>query len=108
MPNSTPISGPSQKQIHGPSNANLKDYGKMIADLGGADVCCGGIGWSGHIAYIEPGSAAFAASSLEEWKKMEEDWPAHRGADPLQHPPELPGTGVWAEWGLVGGAPEDI
>ena len=42
----------------------------MIADLGGADVCYGGIGWSGHIAYIEPGSEAFAGSSLEEWKKI--------------------------------------
>ena len=42
----------------------------MIADLGGADVCYGGIGWSGHIAYIEPGSEAFAARSLEEWKKI--------------------------------------
>ena len=61
---------PPEKQIQGPSNANFKDYGKMIADLGGADVCYGGIGWSGHIAYIEPGSAAFAAPSLEEWKKI--------------------------------------
>ena len=61
---------PPEKQIQGPSNANFKDYGKMIADLGGADVCYGGIGWSGHIAYIEPGSEAFAAPSLEEWKKI--------------------------------------
>jgi 6-phosphogluconolactonase/glucosamine-6-phosphate isomerase/deaminase len=61
---------PPEKQIQGPSDANFRDYGKMIADLGGADVCYGGIGWSGHIAYIEPGSEAFAASSLEEWKKI--------------------------------------
>ena len=61
---------PPESQIQGPTNSNFKDYGKMIADLGGADVCYGGIGWSGHIAYIEPGSAAYAASSLEEWKKI--------------------------------------
>jgi len=61
---------PPEKQIQGPNNSNFKDYGKMIADLGGADVCYGGIGWSGHIAYIEPGSEAFAAPSLEEWKKI--------------------------------------
>jgi len=61
---------PPEKQIQGPTNSNFQDYGKMIDDLGGADVCYGGIGWSGHIAYIEPGSEAFAAPSLEEWKKI--------------------------------------
>ena len=61
---------PPEKQIQGPTNANFQDYGKMIEDLGGADVCYGGIGWSGHIAYIEPGSEAYAAESLEEWKKL--------------------------------------
>jgi len=61
---------PPEKQIQGPTNANFKDYGKMIDDMGGADVCYGGIGWSGHIAYIEPGSEAFAAPSLEEWLKI--------------------------------------
>jgi 6-phosphogluconolactonase/glucosamine-6-phosphate isomerase/deaminase len=65
-----PALRPPEAQIQGPTNANFQDYGKMIADLGGADVCYGGIGWSGHIAYIEPGSEAFAASSLEEWKKI--------------------------------------
>ena len=61
---------PPEKQIQGPTNANFKDYGKMIADMGGADVCYGGIGWCGHLAYIEPGSEAFKADSLEEWKKI--------------------------------------
>lgn len=61
---------PPEGQIQGPTQANFKDYGKMIADLGGADVCYGGIGWSGHIAYIEPGSEAFAAPNLDEWKKL--------------------------------------
>ena len=60
---------PPEDQIVGLTNKNLKDYEKMIEDLGGADVCYGGIGWSGHIAFIEPGSKEFEGS-LEEWKEM--------------------------------------
>jgi glucosamine-6-phosphate deaminase len=61
---------PPESQIQGPTNANFKDYGKMLADLGGADVCYGGIGWCGHLAYIEPGAEALKADSLEEWKQI--------------------------------------
>jgi glucosamine-6-phosphate deaminase len=61
---------PPESQIVGPTNENFKNYGKMIADLGGADVCYGGIGWCGHLAFIEPGSEAFKASSLEEWRQI--------------------------------------
>jgi glucosamine-6-phosphate deaminase len=61
---------PSEDQIVGPTNENLASYGKMIADLGGADVCYGGIGWSGHLAFIEPGSEAFPAVDLQEWKTL--------------------------------------
>ncbi len=57
-----------EKQIRGPNNGNLKNYGKMIEDAGGADVCDGGIGWSGHIAFIDP-DAEFKAP-LEEFVKM--------------------------------------
>jgi hypothetical protein len=42
----------------------------MIADLGGADVCFGGIGWSGHLAFIEPGSEAYPPIELEAWKQL--------------------------------------
>ncbi len=61
---------PPEHQIQGPTDANFGDYGKMLADLGGADVCYGGIGWCGHLAYIEPGSEAFKAASLDEWKQI--------------------------------------
>ena len=44
---------PPMAQIHFPSDKNINDYGKMIADMGGADVCYGGIGWCGHIAFWE-------------------------------------------------------
>mgnify|MGYP001216104728 CR=1 FL=1 len=43
-----------EQQIHFPNEKNIKDYSKMIEDLGGADVCYGGIGWSGHFAFFEP------------------------------------------------------
>jgi glucosamine-6-phosphate deaminase len=44
---------PPQEQIHFPTKECLRDYAKMIEDLGGADVCYGGIGWCGHIAFWE-------------------------------------------------------
>jgi len=58
------------KQVIGPTNKNIKVYGKMLADLGGADVCYSGPGWTGHLAFIEPTAPEFAAASLEEWKQM--------------------------------------
>jgi glucosamine-6-phosphate deaminase len=44
---------PPMSQIHFPNTKNINDYGKMIDDLGGADVCYGGVGWCGHIAFWE-------------------------------------------------------
>ena len=61
---------PPENQIHGLSNENIAHYGKMLADLGGADICYSGPGWTGHLAFIEPDAPEFAAASLEEWKKM--------------------------------------
>ncbi len=43
-----------EKQIHFPSTKNVASYSRMIEDLGGADICYGGIGWAGHIAFFEP------------------------------------------------------
>ena len=61
---------PPLKQVQGPTSKNINDYGRMIADLGGADICYSGPGWSGHLAFIDPCSPEFAAPSLEEWKKL--------------------------------------
>jgi glucosamine-6-phosphate deaminase len=61
---------PPESQIVGFTNKNFPHYGKMIEDLGGADVCHGGIGWSGHIAFIDPGTDAFPPVPLEEFKKI--------------------------------------
>ncbi|MGE5528206.1 MAG: hypothetical protein ACM3X6_03585 [Patescibacteria group bacterium] len=44
---------PPLSQIHFPTREALPDYGRMLEDLGGADVCYGGIGWCGHIAFWE-------------------------------------------------------
>jgi len=61
---------PPEKQVHLLGNRTLRDYGKRIADLGGADICYSGPGWTGHLAFIEPDAPEFAANSLAEWKKM--------------------------------------
>ncbi|MHB0936208.1 MAG: 6-phosphogluconolactonase [Armatimonadota bacterium] len=42
-----------ESQIHFPGKENVNDYSRMIEDLGGADICYGGIGWCGHIAFFE-------------------------------------------------------
>lgn len=60
---------PPKKQIVGFTNKNINDYGKMITDLGGADICYSGPGWTGHLAFIEPDAPEFSGE-LEEWKKM--------------------------------------
>ncbi len=60
---------PPEDQIIGPTNKNINDYGKMIEDMGGADACYSGPGWTGHLAFIEPDAPEFDAE-LDEWKKM--------------------------------------
>ena len=61
---------PPKKQFVGFTNKNVNDYSQMIADLGGADICYSGPGWTGHLAFIEPDAPEFRGS-LEEWKQME-------------------------------------
>ncbi len=60
---------PPEEQIHVFTNRNIRDYGRMLADLGGADICYSGPGWTGHLAFIEPDAPEFAGS-LDEWKRM--------------------------------------
>jgi glucosamine-6-phosphate deaminase len=45
---------PKDENIHFPTRDKLADYSRRIEELGGADVCYGGIGWGGHIAFWEP------------------------------------------------------
>lgn len=60
---------PPERQIVGPSNANIDCYSHMIVDAGGADACYSGPGWTGHIAFIDPGAPEFAGD-MAQWKKL--------------------------------------
>jgi glucosamine-6-phosphate deaminase len=60
---------PPEDQVRGPTNENIADYGKMITDLGEADICYSGPGWTGHLAFVEPDAPEFDAP-LDEWKEM--------------------------------------
>jgi glucosamine-6-phosphate deaminase len=60
---------PPKEQVIGPTTENIGDYGRMIEDMGGADACYTGPGWTGHLAFIEPDAPEFQGS-LEEWKRM--------------------------------------
>ncbi len=61
---------PPESQVHGLTNANLNDYGTMLADLGGADICYSGPGWTGHLAFIEPDAPEFATEDLDAYLAM--------------------------------------
>jgi glucosamine-6-phosphate deaminase len=62
---------PPRNQIHGPQTENIEYYGKMIEDLGNADLCQSGPGWTGHLAFIEPGLPGTEfEGTLEEFKEM--------------------------------------
>jgi glucosamine-6-phosphate deaminase len=60
---------PARKNVIGFTNDNVSSYSKMIADLGGADICYSGPGWTGHLAFIEPDAPEFKGE-LDEWKQM--------------------------------------
>ncbi len=60
---------PHEDNIHFPTTAAIGDYGTMIEDLGGADVCYGGIGWCGHIAFWEAHLGFEFAGDLEAFKR---------------------------------------
>jgi len=64
-----PALRPPEEQIHGPTTENIRDYGRRIADIGGADACYSGPGWTGHLAFIEPDAPEFEGD-LETWKGM--------------------------------------
>ncbi len=60
---------PPENQMIGLTNETFKDYGKRIADLGGADICYSGPGWTGHLAFVEP-DAPEVPKDLEAFKQM--------------------------------------
>jgi glucosamine-6-phosphate deaminase len=60
---------PPESQMVGLTDKNFRNYGKMISDLGGADICYSGPGWTGHMAFVDP-DAPEVPKDLEEFKKM--------------------------------------
>ena len=58
-----------ESQLHFPSDKNIEDYGKMIEDAGQIDVCYGGIGWCGHIAFWEAHLGEEFGDDIEAYKK---------------------------------------
>lgn len=67
--NLDPSLRPPESQMTGLTNENFKVYGKMISDLGGADVCYSGPGWTGHMAFVDP-DAPEVPKELEAFKRM--------------------------------------
>jgi len=58
---------PPREQFVCFSDIDINDYSRKLADLGGADICYSGPGWTGHLAFVEPDAPEFDAL-LEEWK----------------------------------------
>ena len=61
---------PPMKQVIGPNDQNIRDFGTILEDAGNADCVYIGPGWTGHLCFIEPTSPEFSAQSLDEWKTM--------------------------------------
>ncbi len=59
---------PREEKMHFPSSENITRYSALIEDAGGADVCYGGIGWSGHIAFWEPQLGEEFAGDLDAYR----------------------------------------
>jgi len=61
-----------ENQVHFFTNENVSYYSDLIDEVGegGADVCYAACGWPGHIAFIDPDTEEFKASSLEEFKQL--------------------------------------
>lgn len=60
---------PAQENCHFPTTAALGDYTDKIEQLGGADVCYGGLGWCGHIAFWESHLGAEFHGDLAAFKE---------------------------------------
>jgi 6-phosphogluconolactonase/glucosamine-6-phosphate isomerase/deaminase len=60
---------PPRAQVTLFTNENVKDYSKMLVDMGGADACYCGPGWAGHVAFIDPNVPEWS-KDLAEWKKQ--------------------------------------
>jgi glucosamine-6-phosphate deaminase len=60
---------PLEENCHFPTREKIGDYSSMIDALGGADVCYGGIGWCGHIAFWESHLGLEFEGDLDAYKQ---------------------------------------
>jgi glucosamine-6-phosphate deaminase len=60
---------PPAAQIHFPTTEALPGYSDTIAELGSPDVCYGGIGWGGHIAFWEPQLGHEFAGDMDAYRQ---------------------------------------
>jgi glucosamine-6-phosphate deaminase len=60
---------PPREQIHFPTKDAIGHYYDMMQEAGGVDVCYGGIGWCGHIAFWESSLGHEYGDDLEAYKK---------------------------------------
>ena len=58
------------ENVHFPTNANIKDYSKIIDDITegtGADIASTSPGWAGHMAFVDPIPEFIGNGNIEEW-----------------------------------------
>ena len=60
---------PPREQIHFPTKDAIGHYYDMMQEAGGVDVCYGGIGWCGHIAFWESSLGHEYGDDLEAYMK---------------------------------------
>lgn len=60
---------PPMSQIHFPTKDAIGHYAELMEEAGGVDVCYGGIGWCGHIAFWESSLGHEFGDDLEAYKK---------------------------------------
>ena len=57
------------ENVHFPTNANIKDYSKIIDDITegtGADIASTSPGWAGHMAFVDPIPEFIGSGDIEE------------------------------------------
>jgi glucosamine-6-phosphate deaminase len=60
---------PPMSQIHFPTKDVIGHYAELMEKVGDVDVCYGGIGWCGHIAFWESSLGHEFGDDLEAYKK---------------------------------------
>jgi glucosamine-6-phosphate deaminase len=64
-----PALRPPRSQIHFPTRDVIGHYAELMQQAGGVDVCYGGIGWCGHIAFWESSLGHEFGDDLEAYQK---------------------------------------